>query len=96
LDRERKILVEEARESGKPEEIIEKMIGGRLKKFYQESVLLEQTFVIDGESKVSDVLNSLESPVDIIDFVRFELGEGIEKASGEDFASEVDSMISGN
>ena len=91
LDRERKILVEEARESGKPEEIIEKMIGGRLKKFYQESVLLEQTFVIDGESKVSDVLNSLESPVDIIDFVRFELGEGIEKASGEDFASEVDS-----
>jgi len=96
LDRERKILVEEARESGKTEEIIEKMIGGRLKKFYQESVLLEQTFVIDGESKVSDVLNSLESPVDIIDFVRFELGEGIEKASGEDFASEVDSMISGN
>ena len=53
LDRERKILVEEARESGKPEEIIEKMIGGRLKKFYQESVLLEQTFVIDGESTVS-------------------------------------------
>jgi elongation factor Ts len=96
LDRERKILIEEARESGKPEEIIEKMIEGRLKKFYQESVLLEQTFVIDGESKVSDVLNSLGSPVEIVEFVRYELGEGIEKSGTDDFASEVDSMISGN
>ena len=94
LDRERKILIEEARESGKPEEIIEKIIEGRLKKFYQESVLLEQTYVIDGESKVSDVLTSLKSPIDVIDFVRFELGEGIEKVSAEDFASEVDSMVS--
>ena len=96
LDRERKILIEEARESGKPEEIIEKMIEGRLKKFYQESVLLEQTFVIDGESKVSDVLNSLGSPVEIVEFVRYELGEGIEKAGTDDFASEVDLMVSGN
>ena len=96
LERERNILIEEARESGKPEEIIEKMIEGRLKKFYQESVLLEQTYVIDGESKVADVLNSLDSPVEIIDFVRYELGEGIEKDSGDDFASEVDSMVSGN
>lgn len=96
LERERNILIEEARESGKPEEIIEKMIEGRLKKFYQESVLLEQTYVIDGESKVADVLNSLESPVEIIDFVRYELGEGIEKDSEDDFASEVDSMVSGN
>ena len=96
LERERNILIEEARESGKPEEIIEKMIEGRLKKFYQESVLLEQTYVIDGESKVADVLNSLDSPVEIIDFVRYELGEGIEKDSEDDFASEVDSMVSGN
>ncbi len=96
LERERNILIEEARESGKPEEIIEKMIDGRLKKFYQESVLLEQTYVIDGESKVSTVLESLSSPVEIIEFVRYELGEGIEKASDEDFASEVDSMVSGN
>ena len=96
LERERNILIEEARESGKPEEIIEKMIEGRLKKFYQESVLLEQTYVIDGESRVADVLNSLDSPVEIIDFVRYELGEGIEKESGDDFASEVDSMVSGN
>ena len=96
LERERNILIEEARESGKPEEIIEKMIDGRLKKFYQESVLLEQTYVIDGESKISSVLQSLGSPVEIIEFVRYELGEGIEKASDEDFASEVDSMVSGN
>ena len=96
LERERNILIEEARESGKPEEIIKKMIEGRLKKFYQESVLLEQTYVIDGESKVADVLNSLDSPVEIIDFVRYELGEGIEKDSEDDFASEVDSMVSGN
>ena len=96
LERERNILIEEARESGKPEDIIEKMIDGRLKKFYQESVLLEQTYVIDGESKISSVLQSLGSPVEIIEFVRYELGEGIEKASDEDFASEVDSMVSGN
>jgi elongation factor Ts len=57
---------------------------------------LEQTYVIDGESKVADVLNSLDSPVEIIDFVRYELGEGIEKDSEDDFASEVDSMVSGN
>ena len=80
----------------KPEEIIEKMIGGRLNKYYQESVLLEQTFVIDGESKVSEILNSLDCPIEITNFVRFELGEGIEKSNEEDFASEVDSMISGN
>jgi elongation factor Ts len=96
LERERNILIEEARESGKPEDIIEKMIDGRLKKFYQESVLLEQTYIIDGESKVSSVLQSLGSPVEIIEFVRYELGEGIEKASDEDFASEVDSMVTGN
>ena len=96
LEREKNILIEEARDSGKPEEIIEKMIGGRLNKYYQESVLLEQTFVIDGESKVSEILNSLDSPIEITNFVRFELGEGIEKSNEEDFASEVDSMISGN
>ena len=96
LEREKNILIEEARDSGKPEEIIEKMIGGRLSKYYQESVLLEQTFVIDGESKVSEILNSLDSPIEITNFVRFELGEGIEKSNEEDFASEVDSMISGN
>mgnify|MGYP001160898342 FL=1 len=93
LEREKSILVEEARSSGKPEEIIEKMTEGRLKKYYQESVLLEQIFVVDGESKISDILNSLDKPVKIIEFVRMGLGEGIEKKN-EDFANEVDSLIS--
>ena len=66
LEREKSILAEEARSSGKPEEIIEKMTEGRLKKYYQESVLLEQIFVVDGESKISDILNSLDKPVKII------------------------------
>ena len=69
LEREKSILAEEARSSGKPEEIIEKMTEGRLKKYYQESVLLEQIFVVDGESKISDILNSLDKPVKIIEFV---------------------------
>ena len=64
------------------------MTDCRLKKYYQESVLLEQTFVIDGESKVSEILNSLDSPIEINDFIRIELGEGIEKNEA-DFASEV-------
>ena len=96
LRREKNILIDEASDSGKPENIIEKMIEGRLKKFYQESVLLEQTFVIDGENKVSEFLNSFDYPIKLNNFVRFELGEGIEKSDENDFASEVDSMISGN
>ena len=93
LTREKNILSEEARASGKPEEIIEKMTEGRLKKYCQESVLLEQIFVVDGESKISDILNSIENPVKITSFVRMGLGEGIEKKN-EDFADEVDSLIS--
>ena len=93
LDREKNILIEEAKASGKPKDIIEKMTEGRLKKFYQESVLVEQTFVVDGESKIEEILNSLDKPVVISEFVRMGLGEGIEKKS-EDFANEVDSLIS--
>jgi len=93
LERERAILEEEARSSGKPEEIIAKMTEGRINKFYQESVLLEQTFVVDGESKIKDILKTLDKSVIISDFIRMELGEGIEKKD-EDFANEVDSLIS--
>jgi elongation factor Ts len=93
LERERAILEEEARSSGKPEEIVAKMTEGRLNKFYQESVLLEQTFVVDGESKIKDILKILDKPVIISGFIRMELGEGIEKKN-EDFANEVDSLIS--
>ena len=93
LEREKNILEEEARASGKPEEIIEKMTEGKLKKYYQVSVLLEQIFVVDGESKISDILNSLDKPVKIKEFIRMGLGEGIKKKN-EDFANEVDSLIS--
>ena len=92
LDREREVLAEQARESGKPEEIIEKMVEGRLRKFYEEVVLNEQTFVIDGETKVSKVVEAaakeIGAPVALAGFVRFTLGEGIERRE-DDFADEV-------
>jgi len=95
LDRERKILSEQAAASGKAPEIIEKMVEGRLRKFYQDVVLLEQTFVIDNETKIAKVIEQAGkdagSPIAVKGFVRYELGEGIEK--GEmDFAAEVASL----
>ena len=92
LERERAVLKEQAMASGKPEEIAEKMVEGRLRKFYEEVVLLEQTYVIDGKIQVQEALKNAESdigaPVSISAYVRFTLGEGIEKAE-EDFAAEV-------
>ncbi len=98
LERERAVLSEQAAASGKPAEIIEKMVEGRLRKYYQEVVLLEQTFVIDNETKISKVVDNASkdfgAPVRLAGFVRFELGEGIEKESA-DFAAEVASMTKG-
>jgi elongation factor Ts len=92
LDRERNVLAEQARASGKPEEIIGKMVEGRLRKYYEEVVLLEQTYVIDGERKVSKVVQDASkdvgAPIEVTGFVRFALGEGIEKEQ-QDFAAEV-------
>lgn len=92
IDRERAVLTEQARASGRPDNIIEKMVEGRLRKFYEEVVLLEQTWVIDGESKVEKVVDAAAqdagAPISITGFVRFNLGEGIEKAES-DFAAEV-------
>jgi elongation factor Ts len=92
LDREREILREQARASGKAEAIIDKMVEGRLRKFYEEVVLLEQVYVIDGESRVKAVVEAaakqLGAPVTVTGFVRFALGEGIQKDHG-DFAAEV-------
>ena len=85
-EHERGIYAEQARASGKPEAIIEKMVEGRMRKFYEEAVLLEQAFVMDPEKKVKDVL--AESKTEVSTFVRFNLGEGIEKKQ-EDFAAEV-------
>ena len=86
LERERAVLSEQARESGKPEAIIEKMIDGRIRKYYEEVVLLEQVWVHDGESRVKAVVK--KAGVELIGFCRFHLGEGIDKATG-DFAAEV-------
>ena len=86
LDRERAVLTEQARQSGKAEDIIEKMVQGRIRKYYEEVVLLEQVWVHDGESRVKAVAK--KAGADITGFVRFQLGEGIEKEAG-DFAAEV-------
>ncbi len=98
LERERGVLSEQARASGRPEHIVEKMVEGRLRKFYEDTVLLEQTFVIDGETKVSAVVGALAgeigTPVSVAGFRRFALGEGIEKPDG-DFAAEVAATVDG-
>jgi elongation factor Ts len=86
LAKESEIYSAQARESGKPEEIIEKMISGRLRKFVAEVSLTEQAFVKDPDTKVGDLLK--EAGADIVNFVRFEVGEGIEKEE-VDFAEEV-------
>jgi elongation factor Ts len=90
LAKESEIYSAQARESGKPEEIIEKMISGRLRKFISEVSLLEQPFVKDPEIKISALLK--ESGADIVKFVRYEVGEGIEKEE-EDFAAEVAAQL---
>ncbi|MBL8708880.1 MAG: elongation factor Ts [Rhodospirillaceae bacterium] len=96
LERERSVLAEQARASGKPEEIIGKMVEGRLRKFYEEVVLLEQVYVIDGESRVKQVVEKaakeIGAPVTLTGFARMALGEGIEKEE-KDFASEVAAQL---
>jgi elongation factor Ts len=87
LERERAVLSEQARASGKPEPIIEKMVEGRVRKYYEEVVLLEQIWVHDGESRVRAVVS--KAGATLTGFARFQLGEGIEKPQGPDFASEV-------
>jgi len=92
LEREKQILREQSAASGKPADIIEKMIQGRINKFYEEVVLLEQVSVIDGENKISKLVENTAKetgkPVKLAGFVRFNLGEGIEKEE-TDFAAEV-------
>jgi len=96
VERERQVLIAEAKESGKPDNIIEKMVEGRIRKYYEEVVLLKQTFVIDGENTVEKALKAAEAdvgaPVEVTGFVRFALGEGIEKEES-DFAAEVAAAV---
>ena len=99
VERERAIAREKAATSGKPAEIIEKMIEGGIRKFQQENTLLGQVFVIDGKTKVADVVagaaKAAGAAIVLKGFVRFQLGEGIEKAAS-DFAAEVAATAKGN
>ena len=92
VERERGIALEKAKESGKPAEIVEKMVDGAMAKFRKENALLSQLFVMDNKTKVEDVIRaeakSLGSDVTLQSYVRFQLGEGIEKKV-DDFAAEV-------
>ncbi len=96
IARERSVLEEQAKVSGKTPEVIAKMVEGRLRKFYEEVVLHEQVFVIDNERKVAKVVEEaakdVGAPVKLAGFIRFTLGEGIEKKS-EDFAAEVAAQL---
>jgi elongation factor Ts len=87
VERERAVLTEQAQGSGKTADIIAKMVEGRLRKFYQDVVLLEQTWVHDGETKVAkvvaDAATSVGAPVKLAGFTRFALGEGVEREAKE-------------
>ncbi|MGB0908359.1 MAG: translation elongation factor Ts [Maricaulaceae bacterium] len=92
VDKERQMLADEARESGKPEAIIDKMVEGRMTKFFKESVLMTQIFVMDGERSIEAVIadeaKALGADIKMTGYVRMALGDGIEKKE-EDFAAEV-------
>jgi elongation factor Ts len=96
LDRERNVLHEQARATGRSEEIIEKMVDGRLRKFYEEVVLLEQIFVVDQKTKISLVVEQAAktagAPIRVTGFARFALGEGIDRHR-PDFAAEVAAQL---
>ncbi len=98
VERERAVYTEQAKESGKPDNIVEKMVEGRIQKYYKEVVLLSQVFVIDGENTVEKAAElaakDVGAPVKIVAFEQFVLGDGIEKEE-EDFAAEV-AAVAGN
>lgn len=91
-EREKNVLIEQAKAEGKPQDIAEKMVQGRMKKFFKEICLLEQTFVIDGETAIADVIANAAkeagAEIKLTGYARLQLGEGIEKEE-EDFAAEV-------
>lgn len=97
-ERERAVYLEEAKESGKPQEIAEKMVVGKMKRFFKESVLLSQPFVINPDITVEQALKEAEgsvgAPIEMTGFIRLALGEGIEKEE-EDFAAEVAATMKG-
>ena len=93
LDKEREIYAAQAKESGKPEEIIKKMVDGRIKKYIKEITLLGQAFVKDPDQSIEGILKSAEA--NVLSFIRCEVGEGIEKRS-DNFAEEVMSQAKGD
>ena len=88
LDHEREVLRKQALEEGKPEKIVDKMVEGRINKYYKEVCLIEQPFIKDPDQTVKQILGDVK----VRRFVRFQLGEGLEKRS-EDFAAEVAAQI---
>lgn len=98
LDRERNIIRETALAEGKPAEIVEKMLDGRMKKYLKEICLMDQIFVMDGETTIADTVKNaaadVGAPVELVAYARVQLGEGIEKQE-EDFAAEVASVANG-
>lgn len=95
VNREKSVITDQASASGKPAEVVEKMVIGRLRKFYEEVVLLEQTFIMNPDKKVKDVIadcaKELGTSVSLVSYACFKLGEGIEKKV-DDFASEVSNL----
>ncbi|MEO0680424.1 MAG: translation elongation factor Ts [Pseudomonadota bacterium] len=94
VEREKQVLTEQARESGKPDNVIEKMIVGRLNKYFQEVCLLKQAFVINPDLSVEKAVKEAGADIEVTGFVRMEVGEGIEKEE-EDFAAEVAKTMAG-
>jgi elongation factor Ts len=98
MEREKDVLREQAKAEGKPADIVEKMLEGRMRKFYEEICLLEQVFVMDGETKISKLLENaakdVGAPVALTSYARVQLGEGIEKEE-TDFAAEVAKVANG-
>ena len=98
MEREKDVLREQAKAEGKPADIVEKMLEGRMRKFYEEICLLEQIFVMDGETKIAKLLENaakdIGAPVALKSYARIQLGEGIEKEE-TDFAAEVAKVANG-
>jgi elongation factor Ts len=96
VEKERGIFTEQALASGKPPGVVEKMVEGRIRKFYEEVVLLKQAFVMDSDLTVEQLVEKtgkeLGAPIKVAAFVRLALGEGVEKAPAADFAAEVAAM----
>ena len=92
LERERDVLREQAKSTGKPDDIVEKMVEGRLRKHYEEVVLIEQVYVIDTDMKVGKAIDAaaedIGATLEVTGYLRFALGEGVERAE-DDFAGEV-------